>query len=154
MKEKNKVFKFFRENDFEIVLYLLKLSSNQFSSVTQSCPTLCDPMNHSTPGLPIHHQLPESTQTHVHCVMMLSNHLILCHPLLFLPSIFPSIRVFSNESALHIRWPKYWSYRPIGSQNKESFRHVGPRMFTTNFSSTNVSSLGESLIYGIQEKFI
>ena len=66
----------------------------QFSSVAQSCLTLCDPMNHSTPGLPIHHQLPESTQTHVHCVMMPSNHLILCHPFLFLPSIFPSIRVF------------------------------------------------------------
>ena len=69
----------------------------QFSSVAQSCPTLCNPMNRSMPGLPVHHQLPESTQTHV-------------HPLLLLPSIFPSIRVFSNESALHIRWPKYWSF--------------------------------------------
>src|SRR5574340_138584 len=82
----------------------------QFSSVAQSCPTLCDPVNHSTPGFPVHHQLPESTQTHVHRVMMASNHLILCRPLLLLPSIFPSIRVFSNESALHIRWPKYWSF--------------------------------------------
>ena len=68
MKEKNKLFKFLRENDFEIVLYLLKLSSNQFSSVTQSCLNLCDPMNHSTPGLPVHHQLLEFTQTHVHRV--------------------------------------------------------------------------------------
>ena len=80
-----------------------------FSSVTQSCPTLCDPMECSMPDLPVHHQLPELTQTHVHCHEMPSNHLILCHPLL-LPSIFPSMRVFSNESALHIRWPKYWSF--------------------------------------------
>ena len=77
----------------------------QFSSVAQSCPTLCDPMNRSTPGLPVHHQFPESTQTHVHCV----SDAILCRPLL-LPSIFPSIRVFSNESALCIRWPNYWSF--------------------------------------------
>ena len=80
----------------------------QFSSFTQSCPTLCCPMNHSTPGLPVHHQLPEFTQTHES--VMPSNHLILCHPLLLLPSIFPSIRVFSNDSVLRIRWPKYWSF--------------------------------------------
>ena len=61
----------------------------QFSSVAQSCPTLCDPMNHSTPGLPAQHQLPEFTQTHVHCVGDASNHLLLCHPLLILPSVFP-----------------------------------------------------------------
>ena len=79
----------------------------QFSSVTQSCPTLCDPMDCSTPGLPVHHQLPELTQTHVHRVSEAIHHLILCHPLLLPPSIFPSIRVFSNESLLHIRWPKY-----------------------------------------------
>ena len=82
----------------------------QFSSVTQSCPTFCDPMNCSMPGLPVHHQLPEFTQTHVIESVMPSSHLILCHPLLLLPSIFPSIRVFSNESALRIRWPKYWSF--------------------------------------------
>ena len=82
----------------------------QFSSVIQLCPTLCDPMDHSTPAFPVHHQLPELTQTHVHRVMMPSNHLILCRPLLFLPSIIPSIRVFSNKSALHIRWPKYRSF--------------------------------------------
>ena len=67
-------------------------------------------MNRSTPGLPVHHQLPESTQTMSIESVMPSNHLILCRPLLLLPSIFPSIRVFSNESALHIRWPKYWSF--------------------------------------------
>ena len=75
-------------------------SSVQFSSVTQSCPTLCDPMNRSTPDLPVHHQLPEFTQTHVHQSLMPSNHLILCRSLLLLPPIPPSIRVFSNESAL------------------------------------------------------
>ena len=118
----------------------------QFSSVAQSCLTPCDPMNCSTPGLPVHHQLPEFTQTHVHQVgdaiqpshpllspvaykalvssiislnllrfmsiesVMLPNHFILCHPLLLLPSVFPSIRVFSNESVLCIRWPKYQSF--------------------------------------------
>ena len=82
------------------------MSSVQFSSVAQSYPTLCDPMNRSTPGLPVHHHLPEFTQTHVHP----SSHFILCRPLLLLPSIPPSIRVFSNESTLHIRWPKYWSF--------------------------------------------
>ena len=97
----------------------------QFSSVAQSCPTLCDPMNRSTPGLPVHHQLLEFTQTHVHG----SNHLILCHPLLLLPSIFLYIMVFSNESALCIRWPKYWSFNFNISPSNEhpgliSFRMV------------------------------
>ena len=67
----------------------------QFSSVTQSYLTVCDAMNSNMPGLPVHHQLPEFTQTRVHCVSMPSNHLILCHPLLLLPSIFHSITVFS-----------------------------------------------------------
>ena len=80
------------------------------SSVAQSCQTVCNPTNCGRPGLPVHHQLPESTQTHVHRVGMPSNHLILCRALLLLPPIPPSIRVFSNESALLIRWPKYWSF--------------------------------------------
>ena len=84
--------------------------SLQFSSVTQSCPTLCDPMNRSTPGLPVHHQLPEFTQLRSFELVMPSSHLILCSPLLLLPPIPPSIRVFSNESTLHMRWPKYWSF--------------------------------------------
>ena len=84
--------------------------SVQFSSVAQLCPTLCDPMNRSTPGLLLHHQLPESTQTRIHWVGDAIHHLILCRPLLHLPSIFPSIRVFSDESALRMRWPKYWSF--------------------------------------------
>ena len=80
-------------------------SSVQFSSVTQSCPSLCNPMNRRTPGLPVHHQLPEFTQTHVHWV---DDAIQPSHPLLA-PSPpafnFPSIRVFSNESALHSRRP-------------------------------------------------
>ena len=89
----------------------LTYMQNGFSSITQSCLTLCDPMNCSMPDLPVHHQLLEFTQTHVHLVSNAIQHLILCHPLLLLPSIFPSIRVSSNESVLHIRWPKYWSFR-------------------------------------------
>ena len=81
----------------------------QFSSVAQSCPTLCDPMNRSKPGLPVHHQLLSSLRLTSIVSVMPSSHLILCRPLLPL-SIFPSIRVFSNESVLHIRWPKYWSF--------------------------------------------
>ena len=66
-------------------------------------------MDYNTPGFPVLHQLPELAQTQVHYSVMLSNHLILCHPLLLLPSIFPSISIFSSESVLHIRWPNYWS---------------------------------------------
>ena len=84
--------------------------SVQFSSATQSCPTLCNPMNHSMPGLPVHHQLPEVTQPHVHRSVMPSSHLILCHPLFLLSPIPLSIRVFSNESTLLMMWPKYWSF--------------------------------------------
>ena len=79
-----------------------------FSSVAQLWPILCDPMDYSMPGFPVHHQFLEFTQTLE--LVMPSNHLILCRPLLLLPSIFPSIRVFSNESALRITWPKYWSF--------------------------------------------
>ena len=82
----------------------------QFSLVAQSCPTLCDPMNRSTPGLPVHHQLLEFTQTPSIKSVMPSSHLILGHPLLLLPPILPSIIVFSSESTLHMRWPKYWSF--------------------------------------------
>ena len=78
-------------------------------SVAKSCPTLPDPMDCSTPGFPVHHQLLELAQTHVQ-VSDATNHLILCHPLLLLPTIFPSIRVSSNESVLRMRWPKYWSF--------------------------------------------
>ena len=80
------------------------------SSLTQLFPTLCDPMDFSTPGIPVHHQLLEFTQTHV---LWIGDAIQPSHPLLSLllpPSIFPSIRVFSNELALLIRWPKYWSF--------------------------------------------
>ena len=88
----------------------LKLSSVQFRSVAQSCPTVCDPMNRSTPGLPVHHQLPEFTQTHVHRV---SDANPPSHPWSSSSPPAPnppSIRVFSNESTLLMRWPKYWSF--------------------------------------------
>jgi len=82
-----------------------KSAQVQFSSVAQSCPTLWNPMNCSTPGLPVHHQLREFTQTHVHRV---GDAIYPSHPLL--SSSPPSIRVFSNESTLCMRWPKYWSF--------------------------------------------
>ena len=74
---------------------------NQFSSVTQLCLTLCKPMDCSTSGLPVRHQLPELLKLMSTESVMPSNHLILCHPLLLLPSIFPSIRIFPNESDSH-----------------------------------------------------
>ena len=83
----------------------------QFSSVTQLCPALWDPMDCSTPGLPVITNSQSSPKLMSIESVMPSNLLILCHPLLFPPSIFPSIRVFSNELALRIRWPKYWSFR-------------------------------------------
>ena len=123
-------------------------SSVQFSSVAQSCPTLCDPMNHSTPGLPGHHQLPEPTQTQSTELVMPSRHLILCHPLLLLPPIPPSIRVFSNESTLSVRWPKYWSLAsasvlPMNTQDWSPLGWTGwislqPKELSRFFSNTTV----------------
>ena len=83
---------------------------SQFNSVSQSCLTLCNTMDCSMPGLPVHHQLRVYSNSMSIESVIPSNHLILCHPLLFTPSIFPSIRVFSNESAFCIRWPNYWSF--------------------------------------------
>ena len=91
--------------------------SISISSVTQWCPTLCDPMDCSMPGFPVHYQLP-GTPRNTKSVMP-SNSLILCCPLLLLPPIPPSIRVISNESVLHIRWPKYWSFSFSISPSKE-----------------------------------
>jgi len=90
-----------------IYIYIHTCIWVQFSSVAQSCQTLCNPMNRRTPGLPVHHQLPEFTQTHVHRV---SDAIQPSHPLLLLPPIPPSIRFFSNESSLRMRWPKYWNF--------------------------------------------
>ena len=91
------------------LIYFVSVSQS-VSSVTQSCPTLCDPMNRSTPGLPVHHQLPEFTQTHIPQV---GDVIQPSHPLLSpspLPLVPPGIRIFSNESTLRMRWPKYWSF--------------------------------------------
>ena len=104
-------------DDFSSLIYYIFLNlmfllvqSIQFSSVPQSCPTLCKPVNRSTPGLPIHRQLPWFTQTHVQQVdhsVQPSHPLSSPSPIASIPS---SIRVFSNESALLMRWPKYWGF--------------------------------------------
>ena len=86
------------------------MNSHQFSAVPQSCLTLCNPMDCSTPGFPVHHHLLKLAQSHVHQVTDAIQPSHFCCPLFLLPSVFPSIRVFSNESVLHIRWPKYWSF--------------------------------------------
>ena len=85
-------------------------------------------MNRSTPDLPVHHQLPEFTQTHVHQVIDAISHLILCCPLLLLPPISPSIRIFSNESTLLMRWPKYWSFSCSISPSNEHPGLISYRM--------------------------
>ena len=96
----------------------------QFSSVVQLCLTLYDPVNRSTPGLSVHHQLMSIES------VMPSSHLILSRPLLLLPPIPPSIRVFSNESTLCMRWPKYWSFSfSIGPSNE----HPGLMSFRMNW---------------------
>ena len=93
----------------------------QFSSVTQSYPTPSDPMNCSSLGLPVHHQLPEFTQTHVHRVSDATQHLLL-------PPIPPSIRVFSNESTISLRCPKYWSFSLSIGPSKEIPELISFRM--------------------------
>ena len=110
------------------IILILCISVSVFSSVTQSCLTLCDPMNHSTPGLPVHHQLLEFTQTLVHWVgdAIQPSHLL--RPLLLPPLILPSIRVFSNESVLQIRWPKYWSFSFNISPSSEYSQLISFRM--------------------------
>ena len=117
-----------------------------FSSVAQLCPTLCDSMDSSTPGFPVHHQPLELAQTHVHWVgdAIYPSHSLLPPS----PSIFPSIRVFSNESTLHIRWPKYWRFSfsispsvniqdwfPLGLTGLISFQSKG---FSRVFSSITI----------------
>ena len=96
-------------------LLCLRITSVQFS-FAQLCPTLCNPMDDSTPGLPVQHQLPEFTQT------------LSWWCLLLLPSILPSIRVFSNESGFRIRWPKYWSLNFNISPSKEHSGLISFRM--------------------------
>ena len=113
------------EIEFLKIVYI-----HQFSSVAQSCPTLCDPMNRSLPGLPVHHQLRSSLKvTSIESVMP-SSHLILCNPLLLLPPIPPSIGVFSNKSTLCMRWPEYWSFSFSIIPSKE---HPGLISFTMDW---------------------
>ena len=108
-------------NSFKVTMILLQMANKhmkwcstspsvQFSSGTQSCPTVCDPMNCIMPGFPVHHHSQSSLKLMSIKSEMPSGHLILCHPLFLLPPIPPSIRVFSNKSTLHIRWPKHWSF--------------------------------------------
>ena len=104
-------------------------ASVQFSSVAQSCLTLCDPMDCSTPGFSVLHCIPELLKFMSIESLMLSNHLILCCPLLLLPSTFPSIRVFVSESALCIRWPKYWSFSFSISPSNEHSRLISFRVY-------------------------
>ena len=102
-------------------------------SVAQLFPTLCNPMDCSTPGFPVHHQLLKLAQTHVHRVHVAIQHPILCCPLLLLPSVFPSVRFFSNESALHIRRPKYWSFSFSVSPSNEYLGLISFRMDWLDF---------------------
>ena len=95
---------------FHLVSFLAKAASASVSSVTQSCPALCDPMDCIKPGFPVHHKSQSLLKLMSIQSVMPTNHLILCCPLLFLPSIFPSIRIFSTESIFLIRWPNYWSF--------------------------------------------
>ena len=115
------------------------LCSVQFSSVAQSCPTLCDPMNRSTPDLPVHHQLPEFTQTHAHRV---SDAIQPSHPLLSpSPPAFSlsQHRVLSSESVLGIRWPKYWSFCFSISPSNEYSGLISFRMDWLDFLAVQVT---------------
>ena len=138
-------------------------------SIAQSFPTLCKPMDCSTPGFPVHHQLPELTQTRSMELVMPSNHLILCRPLLLLPSVFPSIRVFYNESVLHIRWPKCWSFRFSISPSNEHSGLISYRtdrfdllpvqgtlksLFQHHIQVTNVNSWNQHLQWDICSKLL
>ena len=118
-------------NAFLIVCFLSKwkvFSSVQFSPVAQLCLTLCHPMNCSMPGLPVHHQLLALPKLMTIELVMPFSHLILCCPLLLLPPIPPSIRVFSNESTLRMRWPKYWSFSSNISPSNEHLGLISFRM--------------------------
>ena len=98
-------------------------------SSAQSCLKICNPVDCSIPGFPVHHQLPEPAQTMSIESVMPSNHHILCHLLLLPPSIFPSIRVFSNESVLCIRWPKYWNFSFSISPSNEYSGQIAFRIY-------------------------
>ena len=135
-----------RNFSFSIFSFLYKNSSfingtpSLCCSVAQSCPTLCNPMGCSTEGFPVFHYLLELTQLMSIELVMSSNHLILCHPLLLLTSIFLNIRVFPNESALHIRWPKFWSFSFSISPSNEYSGLISFRIDWFNARRSNQSS--------------
>ena len=116
-------------------------------------------MNCSMPGLPVHQQHPEFTHTHVHWVSDAINHLILCRPLILLPSIFPSIRVFSNELDLRIRWLKYWSFSFSLSPSSEYSGLISCRMDWLDLLAKELSKIFSNCIvqrhhfFGTQPSF-
>ena len=135
--------------------------NHQFRSVTHSCPTLCKTMDCSMPGLPVHHQLPELAQTHVHSVGEVIQPSHPLYLLCLLPSIFASIRVFSRGSGLCIKWPKYWSFSFRISPSNEysgliSFRIDWLDLLTVQRAlkrllqhhSSKANSLALSFLYG------
>ena len=105
-------------------LWSPNITINNCCSVTQLRLTLCNPMQCSMPGFPVLHHLPELAQTYVHWVGDAIHHLILCRLLLLLPSVFPRNRVFSNESALLIRWSKYWNFSFSNNPSNEYSRLI------------------------------
>ena len=124
-------------------------------SVAQSCPTLPNPLDCSTPGFPVHHNSGSLLKLISIQSVMPSNHLIFCRPLLP-PSIFPSIRVFSNESVLHNRWPKYWSFSFSISPSNECSGLISSGLtglislqskgLSRVFSNTTVKSISSSML--------
>ena len=121
---------FFKSEFLSLIIPFIYFLSQFISSVAHSCLTFCDPMDWSKPGFCVHHQLPDVLRHMCIESVMPSNHRILCRPLFLLPSIFPSIRVFSIESVLHIRWSKYWSFSFNISSSKE---HPGLISFTMDW---------------------
>ena len=114
--------------DLRCSLFISDIKLTQFSSVTQSCPTLWDPVNRSRPGLSVQTNSRTSLRLTSIASVMPSSHLILCCPLLLLSPIPPSIRVFSNESTLRVRWPKYGSFSFSIIPSKEHLRLISFRM--------------------------
>ena len=108
-----------------VLLLLFVIVWSCCCSVTKSCATLCHPMDYSVPGFPVLHCLPEFPQTHVCWVSDAIQSSLPLSPLLLLPSIFPITRVFFNESVLHIKWPKYWSFTSILPMNIQDWFPLG-----------------------------
>ena len=114
-------------------------------SFAQSGLTLCNPMDCSKPGFPVLHHLLSLLKLMFIELVKPSNHLILCHPLILLPSIFPSIRVFSNKSGLHIRWPNYWSFSFCISSSNECSGLISFRIDWIDLCSPRDSEYRDSL---------